>query len=640
MIVSATFMLFIIKGIDSVRSGSATIGPGGFNSIIQLDHGMDTYADALEKYRASIGNSDEQLHWTKEVQSDIQPDNGVDTYADALEKYRTNIGNPDEQFHWTKDYQSEFNILWGNLEYFTLRSLDNGPTDSLRLKFKHDAQQFLANTEPAMAQDQELGADQITTILNDLSVLRDQLHVLGREYFHGSLIYRDTWVKNLSNLHKLLLFFSAVLITTACLLVAFLIRSNHKKNMLIREADDVRGALSSTVEELRSGRLEQRAKDSFIAAASHDLRQPLHALGLYLGSLDKHISDKKGRATLNEAIECSANLGSLFNSLLDLSRLDAGIVKVELEHFRLQNLISMLQNEYQAKTSQSAINVDVHVQNAVVKSDPILLSRIIRNLIENALIHSGADTITVKCSKKNNVVQLQVQDNGVGISHAEQQRVFTEYYQINDRSTGAGKGLGLGLSIVKRLADLLDMRITLRSEVGIYTAFTMDISAGDERQVVPSQITTSAIPDQLKNEAAIIAVIDNDEKICTAMATMLQSLGLRAITATSADDMIDNLIESDTTPSLIVADYRLHKGKTGDQAIVQLRRALNLDAPGLLITADTAPNIVADAARSGFELLHKPVQPAELSDKIRKILADQYQESAPVKNKPSITLVN
>ncbi len=603
MIVSATFMLFILKGIDSVRTRSASIGPGGFNSLIQLNHGIGRYTLALEEYRFSIDNQDERQKWTNE-------------------------------------YQTQFNILWGNLDYFNLRSPETGSTESLFLTFKHDSKQFLIKTENLMLPEHDLDAEQVALILDDLNALRDQIHELGREYFFNYLLYRDNMDKNLSNLYKLLLFFSAILVTTACLLVAFLIRSNRKKNMLIREADEARSALSSTVEELRSGRLEQRAKDSFIAAASHDLRQPLHALGLFLGSLEAHVVGEKGRSTLNEAIDCSTNLGSLFNSLLDLSRLDAGIVKVDHEHFRLENLAAMLQQEYQAKASQSPINIKMQVQDAVVKSDPILLSRIIRNLIENALLHSQADTITVKSVKKHNVIQLTVQDNGIGISQQEQQRVFNEYYQINNRSAGTSKGLGLGLSIVKRLADLLDMRITLQSEVGDSTTFTMDICAGDERQITHSQPEPDAMPSTPLEQGGIIAVIDDDEKICIAMIGMLQSIGLSAITAPSADALIDIIIESDTIPSMIVADYRLQKGKTGDQAIVQTRRALNIDVPGLLITGDTAPSRVADAAQSGFELLHKPVQPAELSSKIRQILAQHPENSGQNDSGSAITMAN
>jgi len=602
MIVSATFMLFILSGIDSVRTRSANVGPGGFNSIIQLNHGLDDYANALEKYRFNTGNTDEQLHWKQK-------------------------------------FQSEFEILWGNLDYFTLRSLEIGSTENLFVTFKHDAQQFLNKTENLMANDITLDTKQATAVLDDVNVLRDQIHAVAREHFNSYLMYRDAQSNNLRNLNKQLLFFSAVLVSTAGLLVAFLVRSNRKKNMLIREADDARSALSSTVEELRSGRLEQRAKDSFIAAASHDLRQPLHALGLFLGSLETHITDDKGHSTLNEAIECSTNLGSLFNSLLDLSRLDAGIVKVEHEHFRLQSLVAMLQHEYHAKTSHSPVNIKMQAQDEVVKSDPILLSRIIRNLIENALIHSGADTITVNCTKKNNVVELEVQDNGVGISQAEQQRVFSEYYQINNRSSNTGKGLGLGLSIVKRLADLLEMRISLHSEVGVSTKFTMDIALGDERQILSSEpeYENDAITNISQIANATIAVVDDDEKICVAMATMLHSIGLCVVTATSTDALIDKIIESNISPSMIVADYRLQKGQTGDQAIIQLRRALNLNVPGLLITGDTSPSHVADAAQSGFELLHKPVQPSVLSDTIRKVLARQLEESTLAEKQPAIT---
>jgi len=602
MIVSATFMLFILNGIDSVRTRSATIGPGGFNSIMQLDHGLDDYSNALRKYQLRVDSEEEQ--------------------------------------RWKKEYQNEFNILWGNLTYFDLRFLEIGSTESLLVNFKHDAQQFLSKTESYMATDYSLTAEDVSSILTELSVLQIQVHEMGREYFQSSIVYRDTWVTNLGNLYKLLLFFSAVSLTTACLLVAFLIRSNHKKNALIQEADDARTELSSTVAELRSGRLEQRAKDSFIAAASHDLRQPLHALGLFLGSLEAHVVDEKGRSTLNEAIECSTNLGSLFNSLLDLSRLDAGVVSVEYEHFRIQKLVAMLQLEFQAKTSQSSVDIQMQVQDAIVRTDPILLSRIVRNLIENALIHSNADTITVSCTKKHNIVQLEVKDNGVGISQAEQQRVFTEYYQINNRSTGTGKGLGLGLSIVKRLAELLEMRMVLQSEIGVSTSFTMNIPVGDENLIEASYVPEKVVPNALQSTGRTIAVVDDDEKICAAMSSMIQSIGLNAVTATTADTLIDTLIELDLTPSLIVADYRLEKGRTGDQAIVQLCRALNINVPGLLITGDTAPIHVAEAAKSGFEILHKPVQPAQLSEKIRIILAEQINNSVQTNTDTALTVAN
>jgi len=157
-------MLFILKGIDSVRTRSSAIGPGGFNSLIQTTH-------------------------------------GINDYAIALEQYRFNIGNREEQQRWAKEYKREFEILWGNLNHFTLRSPRIGSTENILSNFRHDAQQFLEKTESAMSIEDTLDADQVTIVLDDLAVLRNQIHVLGQEYFHSYITYRDTLTQNLGNLY-------------------------------------------------------------------------------------------------------------------------------------------------------------------------------------------------------------------------------------------------------------------------------------------------------------------------------------------------------------------------------------------------------------------------------------------------------
>lgn len=583
MIVSTIVMVVVLSGIDSVRARSTTAGPGGFNSLNQLDHALDKYSNALDEYRF-------------------------------------NIGDPEQMNTLSAEYQNQFNIIWGNLEYFNIRLPEQVDENNQFANFKHDAQQFLQQTEAAMAADQILSADQVTQVMSNLRVLQDQVHAMGIEYFISSLSFRDNWVNTLNNLYKLLYIFGAALILAAGLLVALLIRSNSRKNALVLEAESARNELSSSIAELRSGRLEQRAKDSFIASASHDLSQPLHALGLFLGSLETHVKGTQAQETLHDAIECSNNLGYLFKSLMDISRLDAGVVEVENQHFHLNKLVVMLEHEFQVKAQDASININIQLDNAVVYSDPILLSRVVRNLIENAIVHSNANLITVSCSSASDYHQLIIEDNGRGISRSEQQRIFGEYYQINNNDPSAVKGLGLGLAIVNRLAELLNTKISLESKLGAYTRFSLRIPQG-----LASQVAQSTIPVLTNNVTkltsdAVIAVIDDDENICVAMSLMLRNIGFDAITGTSTDIIIDKFIESEKLPDLIVADYRLLKGQTGDQAVVQLKRALNVDVPALLVTGDSSPLNIAHATNSGFDLMHKPIQPQELSRKIIQML--------------------
>lgn len=583
MIASTAVMVYVLGGIDSVRARSNEAGPGGFNSILHIDHALDQYSLALQEYRYSIG--DQEL-----------------------------------MNYWSAQYQHEFDIVWGNLKTISVRFNDDTDKVTQLTIFKHDTEQFLQNNERAMAGDQILDSDHVSRILSELQVIQAEVHELGRAYFHSSLTFRDNWVDNLNQLHKLLYIFSAILITTALLLVGLLIRSNKRKNVLVHAADIARHEQSNALAELRSGRLEQRAKDSFIASASHDLSQPLHALGLFLGSLDSHVTDPRGRETLHDAIQCSNNLGYLFKSLLDMSRLDAGVVKVEKKHFYIDELISMLEQEYRAKAKNAGVEIDMHLDGTVINSDPILLSRIIRNLVENALTHSDASRITVRGSSNAKHHMLIVEDNGRGISENEQKRIFSEYYQIKNSPSATSKGLGLGLSIVRRLTDLLDMQLSLESEIAVSTRFTLNIPLGDASKV--ARIATDHVFEGVTSidTNLVVAVVDDDENICAAMSAMLGSTGIDAVTGTSTDALIDALIEADKLPHLIVADYRLSKGQTGDQAIVQLKRALNIDVPAILVTGDTSPISVANATSSGFDLLHKPISPEELSKKIKQVL--------------------
>jgi len=588
-------MLYILGGIDKVRARSTNAGPGGFSSLIKIDHSLDRYHDSLIDYRYHI--NDPEL---------------VNTLS-------------------TK-FQNEFNIVWGNLEVFTLQfhGKPDKTKEALLSNFKHDARQFLRTHETTMEADQVLSGNQVSQVIYDLRVIQEHINVLGREYYFTSLSYRDDWVHDLNRLHKLLYIFSAALIGAACLLVALLIRSNKRKNSLVKQAVIARREQSNALKELRSGRLEQRAKDSFIASASHDLSQPLHALGLFLGSLDTHVTDAQGRETLHDAIQCSNNVGYLFKSLLDMSRLDAGIVEVDKKHFYIDELINMLEQEYRTKANNAGFDIDIQLDNAVVYSDPILVSRIIRNLIENAIAHSEANLITIRCSTSSGQHFLEIEDNGSGISEGEQKRVFSEYYQISHSASAQTKGLGLGLSIVNRLAELLDTKISLTSELGVSTRFTIGLQQGIESKV--DRLTKANVSEgvALLNSDIVVAVVDDDENICAAMSAMLHSIGFEAVTATSTDALIDKLIETGKLPHLIVADYRLSKGQTGDQAIVQLKRALSIEVPALLVTGDTSPLSVANATSSGFDLLHKPIEPIELSAKIIHMLHTSNQSAANV----------
>lgn len=583
---SAIVMAFILNSLSSVRMQAFDAGPAGFHNVIQLQ-------------------------------------NGIGTFAANLEEYRNNLDNPERLSEVSAESITLYNVLWSALKNVYISFPDNSEYHDQVSIFKHEAEEFLTLSEPMLELEATLTTEQLSRLIDELHHLNELAHRLGASYFNYTVDFRDNLDRNLNRLYKMLWVFTAALLIATALLVSSIVRSNLRKNALVKVAQDARRELNTTVAELRSGRVEQRAKNSFIAAASHDLKQPLHALGLFLGSLESHVTSAEGKKTLEDANNCANNLGALFNSMLDISRLDAGVVQVNYEHIRLQPVIEMLTQEFRAKADKKFMRIILDVDDVVVYCDSILVCRIIRNLIENALIHSRATEITIRCLDKDHV--LVVEDNGRGIPVQDQVRVFREYDQLENRPGTESKGLGLGLSIVKRIADLLDVPLNLESIPGKVTRFSLALKPGDRKAVVTN------IPEQhqlqhigVEANGMTVCVIDDDENICKAMTVMLTQMGLNAVAGIDADKVIDSCIESNILPDLIVADFRLLKGRTGDQAILQVKRALNVDVPGMLITGDTSPAHVAEAAESGFVLLHKPVQPQILAASIAETLSKSH----------------
>jgi len=391
------------------------------------------------------------------------------------------------------------------------------------------------------------------------------------------------------------------------------------------------------VDELRSGRLEQKAKDSFIAAASHDLRQPLHALGFFLGALDRHVRDTEGRYALEEAKQCTSALNSLFNSLLDLSRLDAGVVDVIVDDFDLGVILEQLQQEMAPAAKEAGVSLRVDVVSVYVHTDVILLGRIIRNLLDNALLHSRATAISILVDHYESTVSITVSDNGRGIPENEQHDIFSEYYQLENPNRDRSKGLGLGLSIVKRLSQLLEYGLTLTSSPGVGTTFVLTVPAGVRKpEGLQGSDSTAPIMFGRMVEDRLIAVIDDEENIRLGMEIMLGSFGCQVMTAGSAEELIDAVRERDELPACLIADYRLRNNETGDDAIHAVRVALEAQIPAMIITGDTSPGRVSEAVDSGFRLMHKPVEPEALLAAIQQMMAEAPAETAPPAEMPVI----
>ena len=367
------------------------------------------------------------------------------------------------------------------------------------------------------------------------------------------------------------------------------------------------------------------AKSRFLAAASHDLRQPVHALGMFISALRGRSMDSEAHRLvehLNGSVEA---LDGLFASLLDISRLDAGVVLPRMESFAIQSILDRVCAEHAVEASAKGVRLVQHRCGVMVRSDPVLIERIVRNLVANALRYTQSGRVVVGC-RRGSRLSIEVWDTGRGIPPEQHQRVFEEFYQLDNPERDRIKGLGLGLAIVKRLSMLLDCPITMQSRPGRGSVFRLFVPVSDESLGVDSA-PKSFVPDTPR--AGLVLVVDDEPAIQEGMRSLLSGWGYRVIVASSGEQMLELAIACDTRPDLIICDYRLRGEENGIAVIQRLQSEFNHAVPAMLITGDTGPERLKEALESGFLLLHKPVPGGRLRAAIGNLIGSTDEEAAP-----------
>ncbi len=397
---------------------------------------------------------------------------------------------------------------------------------------------------------------------------------------------------------------------------------SHGINYMAEQLQDERIKLQEKVEaatlELRHSKENaekaNQAKSQFLADASHDLRQPLHALGLFASALNERISNPEDRLLVDNINKSVTALEELFNSLLDISRLDAGVIYPKHQHFRIFELMDRLSTDFNVAANLKGLNIQFKGADLVGYSDPVLLESILRNLISNAIRYTESGEVGVMWFDDGSKICIQVSDTGIGIPEENREQIFQEFLQLNNLERDRTKGFGLGLAIVKRLCQLLKSSLTIESKVGSGSVFQLNIPLGDESYINPNKYD---LEQQLKNEPSmLILVIDDDNPARESMSQILKAWGHEVISAISLDEALKIKTR---TPDAIIADYRLRDGKTGIEAasfICQLRESL---IPTLIVTGDNSVDIRQEANRMGYALLIKPVNSAKLRAFLRSI---------------------
>lgn len=364
------------------------------------------------------------------------------------------------------------------------------------------------------------------------------------------------------------------------------------------------------------------AKSRFLATASHDLRQPLHALGLFIAQLRGRTRADERKQLVTRVEAALSAMNELFNELLDVSKLDSGVLAPNLTQFPAAQLLARIESTFRGAANEKGLSFRVVRSTAWISSDFILLERIVSNLVSNAIRYTTAGSILVGCRKRGGVLKLQVWDTGAGIPPEQYKNIFVEFFRLSKHDREPRSGLGLGLAIVDRLCRLLDHPITLTSSIGSGSCFSVAVPTAkarpEQENPAPAAISRFNV-----SSGKLVLVIDDDPLVLEGMGSLLRSWGCRVATASNDHAAIIELAKYDHPPDVIISDYHLRDGQTGVEVIARLCSKLSASIPAFLMSGDTNPGPVRDAQANGYHLLHKPVDPMTLRAALTQIVKKQ-----------------
>jgi len=367
--------------------------------------------------------------------------------------------------------------------------------------------------------------------------------------------------------------------------------------------------------------LANTAKSRFLAMASHDLRQPLHALGLFVAQLRTPLKPDESAKTIERAYGAVREMNEMFNSLLDISKLDAGVLTPKIVEFPIARLLQRIETTFGQATRDKGLRLRVMRSDAWVRSDALLLERILLNLVSNAMRYTLRGGIIVGCRRRGEMLRIEVWDSGPGIPEDQKQNIFGEFFQLPAPERDRYGGLGLGLAIVDRLRRLLGHQIELTSTVGRGSRFTILVQIAAEGI---SSVETVRSPDlaAFAVEDRVVLIVDDAPIVLEGTSGLLGKWGYSTVTAASDEAALIQLTERERRPDLIISDYHLANGKTGIEAIERINAAFGASIPAILISGDTAPERLRDAKDKGYILLHKPVDPMRLRAVMHQLFRD------------------
>ena len=361
-------------------------------------------------------------------------------------------------------------------------------------------------------------------------------------------------------------------------------------------------------------------KSRFLAAASHDLRQPLQTLSLLRGILAKRIKDESGSRLVAKLEETLGAMSGMLNTLLDINQLEAGIVRPEVGEFAIGTLLDRLKTEFAYHATTKRLGWRVVASGLIVRSDPRLLEQMLRNLLANAVKYTEQGKILLGCRRRGDKLRIEVWDTGIGIAAGQLTAIFQEFHQVDNAARERSRGIGLGLSIVQRIGDLLGNTVDVRSWPGQGSVFAIEVLLGEQEQRLPS----GAEPvEAMIGPSAAILIVEDDPAVREMLEMLFDGEGYRTTAVAGSNEAVALAVRGAFLPDVIVADYNLPGTLTGAELIAVLRASLHDKIPAMILTGDISTDTLRKIADAGCVHLSKPADPETLIQQIRAFLAEK-----------------
>lgn len=367
------------------------------------------------------------------------------------------------------------------------------------------------------------------------------------------------------------------------------------------------------LEAKEAAEIANRSKSSFLTAAGHDLLQPLNAARLLLSALSEASLSADGQHLVGQVDRALASIEDLIKSVLDISKLDAGVMVANKGAVRVRDVLASVAGEFAPMASQKGLRISVRAPDVTLLSDPVLLKRIISNLVSNAVRYTPEGGVLLGARRRADKIRLDVIDTGVGIPASWHESIFEEFQRgpAASQDGPGGEGLGLGLSIVRRMCDTLGHSLAFRSVAGRGSRFSLDVPLLDGASA-PPLVELPRAPRAYGIAGARLLLVENDRLVVDAMRALVARWQSTLRFAQDIPTALTLLEQEDFVPDLIVADYHLDHGLCGPQVVERVRAVAGRPIPAIITTADYSPQVEAEVARQGLALLKKPLKPAEL----------------------------